>query len=202
MRKYLTFTSLKPTFKRTLFIALFCLLSFIGVSQAETSWVEGETGIFYLGGLITAADPQNLTEAVRKFDKRNLRKIRIIINSRGGELSASIHLAQKMWLLQQEGWEIETRGYGIVASGAILVLSSGSKGRRFLAPNSYLFYHHVNGETEGAKFAQERYNKVLERNEVNYQPLMDKVLEDKGKGIYFTAKRALKLKIVDKLLFK
>lgn len=117
-------------------------------------------------------------------------------------MSASIHLAQKMWLLQQEGWEIETRGYGIVASGAILVLSSGSKGRRFLAPNSYLFYHHVNGETEGAKFAQERYNKVLERNEVNYQPLMDKVLEDKGKGIYFTAKRALKLKIVDKLLFK
>ena len=97
---------------------------------------------------------------------------------------------------------------GIAASGAALVLSAGTKGKRFALENSEVMIHQPLGGAEGqasdieisAKHIlkmRENLNKILAKN--SGQPLA-KIEKDVDRDFFMTSDEAKKYGLIDKVL--
>jgi ATP-dependent Clp protease, protease subunit len=74
------------------------------------------------------------------------KEIQLYINSPGGSVTATMAIIDTMNHVKND---ISTVCVGIAASGAALILSSGSKGKRMALPNSEVMIHQPIGGTEG-----------------------------------------------------
>lgn len=74
------------------------------------------------------------------------KEIRLAINSPGGDLDEANALID---LLANVPWDVATVGYGTCASAAAMLLASGTKGRRYAAPNTLIMAHVFTWSSEG-----------------------------------------------------
>ncbi|KAI4453098.1 atp-dependent clp protease proteolytic subunit [Holotrichia oblita] len=135
------------------------------------------------------------------------KEICLYINSPGGSVTAGLAIFDTIRYIK---CDVSTICIGMAASMGAFLLSAGTKGKRFVLPNSEVMIHQPLGGAQGQatdiKIAAEHIIKTRER--------LNKILsENTGKDIktieadverdnYMTAKQAVDYGIVDKIISK
>ncbi|MFA5128947.1 MAG: ATP-dependent Clp endopeptidase proteolytic subunit ClpP [Patescibacteria group bacterium] len=133
--------------------------------------------------------------------------IKLYINSPGGSVTAGLAIYDTIQYIKPD---VSTICVGLAASMAATLLASGTKGKRFVLPNSEILIHQVMGGAEGQaidiKIRAERILRIKDRlNDIlakhTSQPLA-KIEKDTDRDYFMTADEALKYGIVDKIIKK
>lgn len=133
--------------------------------------------------------------------------IKLYINSPGGSVYDAMAIYDTMQFVKND---IETVGIGIQASAAAFLLSSGTKGKRFLLNNSTVMVHQPSSGTRGKVTDQEidlreslRVKKMLEEIMAkNTGQKVTKIHEDMERDRWMTAQEAQKYGLVDRVITK
>lgn len=131
--------------------------------------------------------------------------IYLYINSPGGSVYDALGIYDTMKYVSND---IQTVGIGMQASAAAFLLSSGTKGKRFVLPNSTVMIHQPSSGTRGKVTDQEidlkeslRIKKLLEDIMVkNTGQTAKRVHEDMERDRWMTAKEAKDYGIVDAVI--
>lgn len=133
--------------------------------------------------------------------------IKFYINSPGGSVYDAFAIYDTM---QYVKCDIQTVGIGVQASAAAFLLSSGTKGKRFLLPHATVMVHQPSAGTRGKVTDMEidlkeglRLKQLL--NEImakNTGQKVTKIQEDMERDKWLSAQEAKKYGIVDKVLLK
>lgn len=133
------------------------------------------------------------------------KEIKLYINSPGGSVTAGMAIFDTMQHIKPD---VATICIGIAASMASVLLSAGTKGKRFCLPNAEVMIHQVMGGAEGqasdiaitAKHilrTKENLNKILAKNTGKS---VDQVEKDSDRDNYMTAEEARKYGLVDEVV--
>ena len=131
--------------------------------------------------------------------------IKLYVHSPGGSVSAAMAIYDTMNHIKPD---VSTICIGIAASAAAIILSSGTKGKRFALPNAEVMIHQVMGGAEGqasdiaitAKHilrTKESLNKILSKN--TGRPVAE-VEKDSDRDNYMSADEAKKYGLIDEVL--
>lgn len=131
--------------------------------------------------------------------------IHIYINSPGGSVTAGLAMYDTMQFLT---CEVNTYCIGICASMGAVLLTAGTKGKRFCLPNSHVMIHQVSGGASGTAADVERtvgfmynlrgrLNKILAQHTGKSEK---KIEADVDRDNYMSAEEAVKYGLVDKML--
>lgn len=131
--------------------------------------------------------------------------IYLYINSPGGSVYDALAIYDTMNYIAND---VQTVGIGVQASAAAFLLSSGTKGKRFLLPNSTVMIHQPSSGTRGKVTDQEidlheslRVKKLLEEIMAkNSGQSLKRVHEDMERDRWMTATEAVKYGIADKVI--
>lgn len=127
------------------------------------------------------------------------------INSPGGSVYDALAIYDTMQFVTND---IQTVGIGMQASAAAFLLSSGTKGKRFILPNATVMIHQPSSGTRGKVTDQEidlkeslRIKQLLEDIMVsNTGQKKERIHEDMERDRWMTAEEAKKYGIVDKII--
>jgi ATP-dependent Clp protease, protease subunit len=127
------------------------------------------------------------------------------INSPGGTVYDALAIYDTMQYVSND---IQTVGIGVQASAAAFLLSSGTKGKRFILPNATVMIHQPSSGTQGKVTDQEidlreslRLKKLLESiMAANSGQSADKIHEDMERDKWLDAQAAKKYGIVDAVI--
>jgi ATP-dependent Clp protease protease subunit len=133
------------------------------------------------------------------------KEINLYINSPGGSVSATLAIVDTMNHIKNN---VSTVCVGIAASGAALVLSAGTKGKRYALENAEIMIHQPLGGAEGQASdieisarhilkMRENLNKILAK--ATAQPF-SKIEKDVDRDFFMSAEEAKKYGIIDKVL--
>lgn len=131
--------------------------------------------------------------------------ISFYINSPGGSITAGLAIYDTMQHIKSD---VSTICIGLAASMGAFLLSSGTKGKRFVLPNSEVMIHQPLGGAEGQAAdieirakrilrARDRLNKLL--SEQTGQPLK-KIERDTDRDHFMTAEEAKEYGLVDDII--
>lgn len=131
--------------------------------------------------------------------------IHIYINSPGGSVTAGLAMYDTMQFLT---CDVNTYCIGICASMGAVLLTAGTKGKRFCLPNSHVMIHQVSGGASGTASDVERTVKFmyglkgrLNRILAHHTGKSEKQVEkDADRDNYMSAEEAVKYGLVDKVL--
>jgi len=132
--------------------------------------------------------------------------IRLYINSPGGSVSAGLAIYDTLRYIKPE---IETICIGQAASMAALILSAGTKGKRFALPHSRIMIHQPMGGFSGQAsdidiHAKEilrlkgELNKILSESTEQH---LDRIEADTDRDFFMSGKQAVEYGIVDSVIF-
>ena len=130
--------------------------------------------------------------------------VSVYINSPGGYITAGLAIYDTMRFM---GYDINTYCLGQAASMAALLLSAGTKGKRFALPNSRIMIHQPSGGIIGTSAdiaLQAREILVLKKMcaqimaDMTGKPI-EKVLEDSERDFYMNAEEAVAYGLIDKI---
>jgi len=127
------------------------------------------------------------------------------INSPGGSVYDALAIYDTMQYVTND---VQTVGIGVQASAAAILLSSGTKGKRFLLPNSTVMIHQPSSGTRGKVTDQEidlkeslRVKRLIEEIMAkNTGQKMAKIHEDMERDFWMTADDAKKYGLVDAVI--
>ncbi len=133
------------------------------------------------------------------------RDISLYINSPGGSVYDALAIYDTMQFVKSD---IQTVGIGVQASAAAFLLSSGTKGKRFLLPHSTVMIHQPSSGTRGKVTDQEidlrealRVKKMMEEIMAkNTGQKLDKIHTDMERDFWMTADEAKKYGVVDQVI--
>ncbi|MEK7609942.1 MAG: ATP-dependent Clp protease proteolytic subunit [Patescibacteria group bacterium] len=133
------------------------------------------------------------------------KEIQLYINSPGGSVTATLAIVDTMTHIKND---VSTVCVGIAASGAALILSAGTKGKRVALPNAEVMIHQPLGGAEGqasdieisAKHILKTrmiLNKILAKNTGQTLSRIDK---DVDRDFFMDADEAKKYGIIDQIM--
>ncbi|MBO7178796.1 MAG: ATP-dependent Clp endopeptidase proteolytic subunit ClpP [Clostridia bacterium] len=133
--------------------------------------------------------------------------ISFYINSPGGSVSAGLAIYDTMQYIK---CDVSTICMGMAASMGAFLLSSGTKGKRYILPNAEVMIHQPSGGAQGQateiliaadhiQRTKQRLNKILSEN--TGKPI-EQVALDTERDNWLTAEDALEYGLVDKILDK
>jgi ATP-dependent Clp protease, protease subunit len=133
--------------------------------------------------------------------------IYMYINSPGGIVYDALAIYDTMQFITND---VQTFGIGVQASAAAFLLSSGTKGKRFLLPNASVMIHQPSSGTRGKVTDQEidlreslRIKRLLEEIMAkNTGKNLKKIHEDMERDFWLTADEAVKYGVADKIVTK
>ncbi len=162
--------------------------------------------IIFLGGPIDD-DTANIVIAQLLFlqSEDSKKDIKIYINSPGGSVTAGLAIIDTMKHVKND---ISTVCVGMAASMAAVILSAGTKGKRYVLPNSEVMIHQPHGGAQGqttdieitAKFYLKLRAKLNQMLADNTGQSISKVEKDVDRDYFMSADEAKKYGIVDKVL--
>ena len=161
--------------------------------------------IIFISGEIDDNMANSVIAELLYLDSLNNKDISIYINSPGGSVSAGLAIYDTMNYVKSD---ICTICMGIAASMGAFLLSSGTKGKRFILPNADVMIHQPLGGAQGQatdiKIASERINNLKIRlNKIlskNTQQSLKKIESDTERDNYLNAEEALAYRLVDKII--
>ncbi|HSX16598.1 MAG TPA: ATP-dependent Clp protease proteolytic subunit [Patescibacteria group bacterium] len=127
------------------------------------------------------------------------------INSPGGSVYDAMAIYDTMQFVTND---VQTFGIGMQASAAAFLLSSGTKGKRFILPNATVMIHQPSSGTSGKITDQEidlreslRVKKMLEEIMAkNTGQKIEKIHDDMERDRWLSAQEAQKYGLVDKVI--
>lgn len=134
------------------------------------------------------------------------KEISLYINSPGGSVTSTLAIVDTMKFIKPD---VATYCVGIAASGAAMVLSAGTKGKRFILKNAEVMIHQpliegIGGQATDVGITakhilktKENLNKMLSEN--TGQPL-SKIENDVERDFFMSADEAKTYGIIDKIL--
>ncbi len=131
--------------------------------------------------------------------------IQFYINSPGGSVSDGLMIYDTMRLIKPD---VQTICMGMAASMGSVLLSAGTKGKRFILPNAEVMIHQPLGGAQGQateiliaadhiRDTRTRLNQILADN--CGKPL-EELMKDTDRDNWMTAEQAVEYGIVDKIL--
>lgn len=131
--------------------------------------------------------------------------ISLYVNSPGGSVTATLAIVDTMNHVKND---VSTVCVGMAASGAAIILSSGTKGKRYILPNAEVMIHQPLGGVEGQATdiaitakqilkTRENLNKMLAEN--TGKPL-SQIEKDVERDFYMDASEAKSYGIIDEVL--
>lgn len=137
--------------------------------------------------------------------KDSKKEIKLYINSPGGSVTAGLAIYDTM---RYVGCPISTVCIGLAASMAAVLLSAGTKGRRYALPNSEILLHQVAGGVSGEAAAieitakqilkiRDRLNQILAHTTGQS---LDKIVKDTDRDFYLSAEEAKKYGVIDSVI--
>jgi ATP-dependent Clp protease protease subunit len=131
--------------------------------------------------------------------------INLYIHSPGGIISAGLAIYDTMQLVRPE---VSTICVGLTASMATVILTAGTKGKRYALPHSTIHMHQAVGGAQGQAAdieiaareimrLQDLIRNILAKH--TGQP-MDKIAHDTDRDFYLNADQAVEYGIVDQIL--
>ncbi len=133
--------------------------------------------------------------------------VHIYINSPGGSITAGLAIYDTMQFID---CQINTYCMGIAASMAAVLLSAGTKGKRYALPNSKVMCHQPYGQVGGQVSDIEiQANEILKEHQRLNQILahhtgqtLEVIAKETERDRYFSADQAKAFGIVDEVLIK
>src|SRR6202000_399216 len=162
--------------------------------------------IVFLGTDVNEASANIVVAQLLFLQAEDAKKdIFLYINSPGGSVYDALAIYDTMQYVTND---VQTVGIGVQASAAAFLLSSGTKGKRFLLPNSTVMIHQPSSGTRGKVTDQEidlkeslRVKQLLEgimAKNTGQKPA--KVHEDMERDRWMAADEAKKYGIVDDII--
>ncbi len=161
--------------------------------------------IIILSGEIDDVRANVIVAELLYLDSLSNDDISIYINSPGGSVTAGMAIYDTMNFIKSD---VKTICVGMCASMAALLLSSGTKNKRFCLPNGEVMIHQPLGGAEGQateiKIAAEHILKIKEKINVmlaNNTGKDIKIVErDTDRDYFLSAKEALEYGLIDEIL--
>lgn len=162
--------------------------------------------IIFLGGPIDDTSANIIIAQLLFLESEDQKKdIQFYINSPGGSVSSTMAIYDTMNHIKAD---VSTICVGIAASGAAILLSSGTKGKRYVLPSAEVMIHQPLGGTEGqasdiaitAKHilkTKDMLNKLLAKNTGKS---VSEVEKDTDRDFFMSAEEAKKYGIVDEIM--
>lgn len=162
--------------------------------------------IIFLGSDVNEATANLIVAQLLFLQSEDAKKdIYFYINSPGGSVYDALAIYDTMQYVTND---VQTVGIGVQASAAAFLLSSGTKGKRFLLPHSTVMIHQPSSGTRGKVTDQEidlkeslRVKHLLEEimaKNTGQKPA--KIHDDMERDRWMTADEALKYGLVDKVI--
>jgi len=162
--------------------------------------------IIFLGSDVNEASANVVVAQLLFLQSEDAKKdIYFYINSPGGSVYDALAIYDTMQYVTND---IQTVGIGVQASAAAFLLSSGTKGKRFVLPNATIMIHQPSSGTRGKVTDQEidlreslRIKKLLEglmAKNTGQKP--EKIHEDMERDKWLTSDEAKKYGIVDAVI--
>ena len=131
--------------------------------------------------------------------------IYIYINSPGGSVSSTIAIYDTIQYIRAD---VATICIGMAASGAALILASGTKGKRFVLPNSRIMVHQPLGGAQGQVTDIEIQTRELKRIKETINKILthhtgqkyEKVEKDTDRDFYMSAQESKEYGLVDEVI--
>lgn len=131
--------------------------------------------------------------------------ISIYINSPGGSVTAGLAIYDTMKYIK---CDVSTIGVGLAASMGALLLSSGTKGKRYALPNTEVMIHQplggASGQAEDVRIqadwlmnTREKLNKIISENTGQK---LSVVAKDTDRDNFMSAADAMKYGLIDKVI--
>lgn len=164
--------------------------------------------IIFLGGPIDDHLANLVIAQILYLDHTDSKKdIALYINSPGGSVTAGLAILDTMNFIRAD---VSTICVGIAASMGAVLLSAGTKGKRYALPNSEVMIHQVMGGAEGqasdialsAKHilrTKDTLNTILAKNTGKK---LAEVERDSDRDYWMTADEAKKYGVVDEIVSK
>lgn len=162
--------------------------------------------IVFLGSDVNEASANVVVAQLLFLQAEDPKKdIYFYINSPGGSVYDALAIYDTMQFVTND---VQTVGIGVQASAAAFLLSSGTKGKRFLLPNSTVMIHQPSSGTRGKVTDQEidlreslRIKRLLEEIMAgNTGQKVERIHEDLERDKWLTAKEAVDYGLVDKII--
>lgn len=131
--------------------------------------------------------------------------IYVYINSPGGSVSSTIAIYDTIQYIRSN---VSTICIGMAASGAALILASGTKGKRFALPNSRIMVHQPLGGAQGQVTDIEIQTRELKRIKDTINRILthhtgqkfEKIEKDTDRDFYMTAQESKEYGLVDEVI--
>lgn len=162
--------------------------------------------IIFLGSDVNEHSANLIVAQLLFLDNEDAKKdIFLYINSPGGSVYDALAIYDTMKFVKAD---IQTVGIGVQASAAAFLLSSGTKGKRFILPNSTVMIHQPSSGTRGKVTDMEidlkeslrvksRLNEIMAKNTGQ---TVKRIQSDMERDYWMTAEESLKYGLVDKII--
>ena len=162
--------------------------------------------IIFLGGPINDAVANVVIAQLLFLEHEDPKKdIQLYVNSPGGSVTAGLAIYDTMQYVKPD---VSTICIGVAASMGAVLLTAGTKGKRFSLPNSEVLLHQVAGGATGPAADIEitakqimkiknKLNNIIARH--TGQPL-DKVEKDTDRDFYLSAEESQQYGIIDEVI--
>ena len=163
--------------------------------------------IIILNGEIDDNTSNSIVDQLLYLDSFNNEDISIYINSPGGSITSGMAIYDTMNYIKSD---VSTICIGISASMAAFILACGTRGKRYILPNSEVMIHQPLGGAQGQatdiKIAADRIIRLKERLNTILAKKTGKSLKqianDTERDNFMTSNEALNYGIVDKIIEK
>ena len=169
-----------------------------------------ESGIIYFSDHF---DSTTTKPVINTIIEKNLlpqnerpKEITLVINSPGGEVHSAFALIDTM---KGSAIPVKTIGLGMIASCGLLTFMSGTKGRRFLTPNTSILSHQYSWGSAGKEhelFARVREFELSTGRMIEHYKKCTGLSEKKireillpAEDVWLSAKEAVKYGLADKI---
>lgn len=161
--------------------------------------------IIILNGEINDDSSNIVIAQLLYLDSLNNEDISIYINSPGGSITSGMAIYDTMNFVKSD---VSTICIGMSASMAAFILTCGTKGKRYILPNSEVMIHQPLGGTQGQasdiKIATDRIIKLKHRiNSILAKQTgqsLKKITSDTERDYFMNSNEALKYGLVDKII--
>jgi ATP-dependent Clp protease protease subunit len=164
--------------------------------------------IIFLGGEVNDDTANLIIAQLLYLEHADSKKdISLYINSPGGSVTAGMAILDTM---NHVKCDVSTVCVGVAASMGAVLLSSGTKGKRFILPNAEVMIHQIMGGVEGqASDVEITAKRILRRKETlnkilaqNTGKKFEQVEKDADRDYWMTSDEAKKYGIVDAIMTK
>lgn len=162
--------------------------------------------IIFLGNDVNENTANLIVAQLLFLDNDNSNKdIFLYINSPGGSVYDALAVYDTMQYVKSD---VQTVGIGVQASAAAFLLSSGTKGKRYILPHATVMIHQPSSGSKGKVTDQEidlkealRVKKLMEQIMAkNTSQKLEKIHVDMERDFWMTAEEAKKYGLVDAVI--